>query len=146
MACEGNGRIDALPPREAVLVTEHWRVAHTFDSALAGWLVALPRRHVEALHELTADEAAPLGPMLRELSQALTTVTGCEKAYIMFFAEKEGFAHLHVHVVPRMPDFADDVKGPRVFGFLAQAKEQWLTPEAMDDVALRLRAALETDG
>lgn len=144
MACEGNQRLTELPPRESVLVTDHWRVAHTFDSALPGWLVILPRRHVRALHELTPDEAAPLGDMLRRLSLALATVTGCEKSYIMLFAEKEGFSHLHVHVVPRMPDFTDDVKGPRVFEFLKQDPEQWLSPNTMDDIALQLRSVLET--
>ena len=34
------------PPREAVVETGHWRVAHAFDTSLAGWLVLLPTRHV----------------------------------------------------------------------------------------------------
>ena len=33
----------------------------------------------------------------------------------MLFAEAEGFGHLHVHVVPRMPDFESEALGPRVF-------------------------------
>ena len=45
-----------LPPRARVLRTAHWRVVHAFDSALPGWLVTVPIRHVTSLAELTAAE------------------------------------------------------------------------------------------
>ncbi len=136
MACDNNARVDDLPPRERVAIDEHWRVAHSFDSALAGWLVVLPRRHVTALHELTDEEVAPLGPLLHRLSAALVEALGCEKAYLMFFAEKEGFSHLHVHVVPRMADFGADELGPGVFAFLQQGPEQWVPADEQDRLAI----------
>jgi diadenosine tetraphosphate (Ap4A) HIT family hydrolase len=145
VACSGNDRIGHLRPRDAVVVTEHWRVAHGFDSMLLGWLVVIPRRHVAALHELTDEEVAPLGVLLRRLSEALSEVTGCEKAYVAFFAEKEGFSHLHIHVVPRMADFTDDVKGHGVFTFLQQDEAQWLPARERDTIAMQLRAALHED-
>ena len=43
---------DDVAPHERLLVTEHWRVAHAFDSSLPGWLVVLPRRHLLSLVEL----------------------------------------------------------------------------------------------
>jgi diadenosine tetraphosphate (Ap4A) HIT family hydrolase len=143
MACENSARIDALPPRECVVVTDHWRVAHAFNSALPGWMVMLPRRHVTALHDLDDDEIAPLGPLLRELSAALARVTGCLKAYVMFFAEGEGFAHLHLHVVPRMPDFPPEVRGPSVFAFLRQSPDEWLSDPELDEISLLVRAELD---
>jgi diadenosine tetraphosphate (Ap4A) HIT family hydrolase len=88
MPCDNNARIDALPPREHVHLEDHWRVAHSFNSALPGWLVVMPRRHVTALHELSAEEAAPLGTLLHRVSTALASVTGCTKAYLVFFAEQ----------------------------------------------------------
>jgi hypothetical protein len=36
----------------------------------------------------------------------------CQKTYVMMFAEKAGFTHVHFHVVPRMDDFPDDRIGP----------------------------------
>jgi diadenosine tetraphosphate (Ap4A) HIT family hydrolase len=107
-----------LPLRERVHVDDHWRLATAFDSSLPGWLVLLPRRHVDGLHELTAEEAGELGHLLRAASIALTEVTGCRKTYVALFAEAEGFAHLHVHVVPRHEDLPQDRRGPRVFGYL----------------------------
>lgn len=136
MACDNNARVADLPPRELVAVNEHWRVAHSFDSALAGWLVVMPRRHVTALHELTAEEVAPLGPLLHRLSAALVEVIGCQKAYLMFFAEKEGFSHLHIHVVPRMAGFGPDERGPGVFRFLQQGPEDWIPTDDQDRLAI----------
>jgi len=144
-ACSQSAQLPSLPPREAVIVEGGWRVAHAFNSALEGWLVVLPLRHVTSMDELTPQEAEALGSLLRRTSRALTTVLGSTKAYVMFFAEAEGFAHLHVHVVPRMPWFTHDQLGPRVFTFLGGPESDWVPEQDMDDLALRLRAALPVD-
>jgi diadenosine tetraphosphate (Ap4A) HIT family hydrolase len=62
--------------------------------------VVLPRRHVSTLDQLTAGEAADLGPLLRALTPALREVLGCSKTHVALFAEAEGFAHVHFHVMP----------------------------------------------
>ena len=121
-----------LPLRERVHVDEHWRLATAFDSALPGWLVLLPRRHVEGLHELTAEESAELGHLLRAASAALVEVTGCLKTYVALFAEAEGFSHLHVHVVPRPADLPPGRRGPRVFGYLGAGTDA--VPDAQRDL------------
>ncbi|GAB3762686.1 HIT family protein [Microlunatus parietis] len=132
----------ALPDREQVVRTEHWRVAHAFDSALAGWLVFLPTRHVTSFAELTEAAAAEVGPMLLGLSRALQKVVGCVKTYQMMFAEAEGFSHLHIHLVPRAADLAPELIGPNVFGYLKHPREEWVPTERMDELARELRAAL----
>jgi diadenosine tetraphosphate (Ap4A) HIT family hydrolase len=146
MACGNNARFAAdpasIPERERVYDDDHWRVAHSFNSALPGWLVVLPRRHVTAMHELTAEEARPLGILLHRLSTALHHTTGCTKAYLVFFAEAEGFGHLHIHVVPRMPDFAEDVTGPRVFAYLQQPEDAWVSTDEQDRIARNIGALL----
>lgn len=141
-SCETESTLDTAPPREAVHVEERWRVAHAFDSSLPGWLVLLPRRHVTALDELDELESADLGRLMRATSRALREVTGATKAYAVFFAEAEGFAHLHVHLVPRMPWFVHDDVGPRVFHFLGASEEERVPFVEQDELALLLRAAL----
>ena len=96
----------------------HWRVAHAFNTALPGWLVLLPRRHVTAVHDLTNAEASALGTWQVSLSQALRSITGCAKTYIDQFAEAEGFAHVHFHIVPRTAELPQEQRGPRVFELL----------------------------
>jgi diadenosine tetraphosphate (Ap4A) HIT family hydrolase len=144
-SCSQATELASLPIREAVIVEGGWRVAHAFNSALAGWLVIVPLRHVTSMDELTATEAESLGSLLRRTSRALTTVVGSTKAYVMFFAEAEGFAHLHVHVVPRMEWFTHEQLGPRVFAFLGGPEADWVTEHERDELALRLRAALAVD-
>ena len=62
----------------------------------------------------------------------------------MLFAEAEGFGHLHVHVVPRMPDFESDVLGPRVFAYLSDDQDEWLAEGERDAIGMRLRLAMST--
>jgi diadenosine tetraphosphate (Ap4A) HIT family hydrolase len=134
-------RVDAsavVPPRESVWRNDRWRVAHAFDSALPGWLVLLPRRHVTGAHELTAEEARELGTLLQTGSRALVEVTGCAKTYVMLFAEREEFGHLHVHLVPRAPDLPGDLSGPRIFGYLGRSPADAVPVEVMDALAARL--------
>ena len=143
IACANNKFIGALPPREEILVTGNWRVAHAFGTSLPGWLVVLPTRHVTALHEVPPDEAAHLGEVLQRASRALHEVVGCEKAYFVFFAEAEGFEHLHVHVIPRMAWFTQKERGPGVFTMLGVPEQEQVSEDDRDDLARRLRAALE---
>lgn len=120
-----------------------WRVAHAINSALPGWLVVLPLRHVESLDELTLDETAALGPLLAETTRALRRVTDCAKTYVMLLAEAEGFHHLHFHVVPRLAGWPRELQGVRVFDFLHRDPSEQLSEQAMDALALRLRSAFD---
>jgi diadenosine tetraphosphate (Ap4A) HIT family hydrolase len=140
-SCAMNSRV-ALAPRERVYAGERWRAAHAIGTALPGWLVLLPRRHVTALDELTAEEAAELGPLLSGLTAALREVTGCAKTYVALFAEAEGFAHLHFHVVPRDPGMALELRGPRVFGYMGRDQAEHVPDATMDKVAAAVTAAL----
>ncbi|GAA1131517.1 HIT family protein [Nocardioides aquiterrae] len=139
--CDQQARTD-LPPREDVVHTEHWRVAHAFDSSLPGWLVLLPTRHVRSFTDLAPAAADELGGLVRRLSVALESVTGCVKTYLMQFSEAEGFSHLHLHLVPRMADQPESARGPRVFAYLGADEQQRVAEAERDAIALRLRAAL----
>jgi diadenosine tetraphosphate (Ap4A) HIT family hydrolase len=130
-----------LPPREDVVHTDHWRIAHAFNSTLPGWLVVLPTRHVLSFTDLSAAAADEMGGLVRRMSAALEQVTGCVKTYLMQFSEAEGFSHLHLHLVPRLPDQPHDARGPAVFSFMAADEGQWLPETRRDEVALALRAA-----
>lgn len=132
----------SVPPREDVIHTGHWRVAHAFNSTLRGWLVLLPTRHVTSFTGLTPDAADELGGLVHRLSAALEAVTGCVKTYLMQFSEAEGFSHLHLHLVPRHADHPEETQGPRVFAYMTDDQAQWLPATERDTIALSLRAAL----
>lgn len=133
---------EVLPPREQVWRSEDWRVAHSFDTALRGWLVVMSSRHVSAFDELDQAATQELGTLLRELTAALRATTGCEKTYVMMLGEADGFSHLHIHVVPRMPDQPEEFRGPRVFGLLNVDEADRVSAEERDALARELQLHL----
>jgi diadenosine tetraphosphate (Ap4A) HIT family hydrolase len=140
--CETNAALHTLPPRERIAVDGFWRVAHSFDTALPGWLVLVPRRHVTRVADLTDGEAAGLGGWQVRLSRALHAVTGCVKTYVVQFAESEGYGHVHFHVVPRMGDLPAGLRGPGVFALLKQSGDRVVSADRRDDLAARISAHL----
>lgn len=140
--CDQEARLDGLPLSERIVLDQHWRVAHAFDTALPGWLVLLPRRHVTAIHELTDAEATTLGTWQVRLSRALRDVTGCVKTYVAQFAEVDGFAHVHFHVMPRMADLSQELRGPHVFQLLRRPARQRVAPDLVDEITRSLHAHL----
>lgn len=65
------------------------------------------------------------------------------KTYIMQFAEKEGFAHVHFHVVPRMADLPLDRRGPHILQYLTpRPSDDRLAEEQRDELARAIQAAL----
>ena len=132
----------APPDRERILRTDHWRVAHAFDTALPGWLILAPTVHIASLDELSAEAAIELGTVLRDLTSALKAVTGCAKTYVLLVAEKPGFAHLHFHVVPRAVDMGDEHRGPAVFGLLGVEPDEQVPSAEQDRIARALQREL----
>lgn len=140
--CRNEVRFPDLPPREMIAADDRWRVAHAFNTALPGWLVLVPRRHVGSIADLTDAEMRGLGSWQVLLSRALRDVTRCEKTYVMQFAEMEGFSHVHFHIVPRASDLAADLRGPQVFGLMGGDHPNVLTSDEMDVISTKLSQAL----
>lgn len=132
----------ARPLWDCIYRTPAWDVAHAFNTALPGWLVLVARRHVATVAELTPEESVALGLLITRVSQALHAVTHCAKTYVIQFAEAPGHAHVHVHIVPRMPDLPADRRGPQIFGYLGVAEPERVTETAMDAIAQPIRAYL----
>ena len=76
--------------------------------------------------------------MQGRVSAALRSVLGCTKTYSALFAEAEGFAHLHVHLVPRMPGQPVDRRGPAVFGYLSD--DDCVSEDEMDRIGREVGA------
>ncbi|MEU9704642.1 HIT family protein [Streptomyces sp. NPDC047981] len=144
--CGKEAEFDDLPPRDCVAYDQHWRVVHAFDTALPGWLVLVPRRHVTAVHDLTDAEASTLGVWQVRLSRALRDMVGCAKTYVVQFAEAEGFGHVHFHIVPRMEDLRPEHRGPGIFGLLRRPEQERVTADEADRVAHSLRTRLHGAG
>jgi len=141
-SCRQESLGNEAPLRQRIVRTAHWRVAHAFNSALEGWLVVLPRRHITSVDQLSDEESAELGTLVRNVAVALRDELGerCVKTYVMQFSEAEGFHHLHFHVVPRAHDLAEEHRGPRIMHFLQQPEEDWVSQERQEKLSDALSA------
>jgi diadenosine tetraphosphate (Ap4A) HIT family hydrolase len=133
---------DEAPLWDSIVRYRNWDVVHASGTSLPGWLVLVVRRHVAAVADLTDAEAAELGPLVASTSRALAEVVGCEKTYVVQFAEAAEHRHVHVHVIPRMPDQAAELKGPRIFALLGVPAEDEVPEGRMDEIAREVRRYL----
>jgi diadenosine tetraphosphate (Ap4A) HIT family hydrolase len=133
------------PAWDAIIRTGRWDVVHSYDTSLLGWLVLVPVRHLVGVEELTGEEAAELGALLRLTSRFLKQDTGCLKTYVMQFAEHPDHPHVHFHVVPRHADLPADHRGPGIFAYLSVSDAERVTEEAMTGLAHRLRLFHQED-
>jgi diadenosine tetraphosphate (Ap4A) HIT family hydrolase len=100
-----------------------WRAEHALEPIpMAGWVVLKPLRPVESFADLTIDEAAGFGLISRRLTHAMTALLGATKVYLCLVAEQEHFAHIHVHLIPRLPGARIDRRGPNVFEYMREAR------------------------
>ena len=147
--CEWAARRDRgeAPSWDSILRTAGWDVVHAQGTSLAGWIVLVARRHIEALAELTEQEAAELGPLVAAVSRALPGVVECAKTYVAQFAEHPLHPHVHVHVIPRSADLPESERGPRVFAAHLGVGPNREVPDAVKDaIAAEVRRSLLAAG
>jgi diadenosine tetraphosphate (Ap4A) HIT family hydrolase len=144
--CELIARRDTgdAPLWDCIHRTPYWDVVHSYNTALPGWLVLVARRHIEAIAELTDEEATELGILLQRASLALKEVTGCLKTYVIQFAEMAEHPHVHFHVVPRMADQPEDRRGTNVFEYLGMPESERVDEQTMNEIAAKVQQFLLT--
>ena len=92
-------RLGKVPLWDSIYQTNFWDVVHAFDTSLPGWLVLVLQRHIESLDELTEQEAAELGALIRRVSLSLKAVVGCVKTYVIQFAEHEKIIRMYTSIL-----------------------------------------------
>jgi diadenosine tetraphosphate (Ap4A) HIT family hydrolase len=141
-SCQALQNLVSLTVTPRVLETPCWVVEHGYPTSIKGWLVVILGRHYGALHELTKGEWEDLCQLLPKLCQGLHKALGTEKEYVIQFAEGEGFNHVHFHVIARLPDWPDDLRGRRVFSGLGLSVENALSADELTPLVQELRAYL----
>lgn len=131
------------PRWDRIRRTSHWDVVHAFGTAVEGWVVLVARRHITAVADMTDEEAAELGPLMRDVSRAISEVVGCEKTYVVQFAEHADHPRIHVHLIPRAPDLPGRLRGPGIFSLLGVGADRAVSAARMSEIADRLDGALK---
>jgi diadenosine tetraphosphate (Ap4A) HIT family hydrolase len=101
-----------------------WTVEHALEPIpLVGWLVMVPHRHIESVADLNEREAELVGVVLQRTVETLMGILQPEKVYLSMFAEKPGFHHVHIHVIPRFHETPLEYRGPGAFRYMADAAQ-----------------------
>lgn len=118
---------------------QYWQVEHVYPVSIKGWLVVVLKQHIEALHSLTPPEWGELRAIQGEFFSLLHTKLGTQKEYSFCFAEKEGFQHIHFHIVGISEDLPIEKRGAEIFSLL---KETPLPEKEIADFSEELRKSL----
>ena len=133
---------DDAPPWDRIRRTPNWDIVHAFGTSISS-IVLVVRRHITAVADMTAGEAAELGPLVKEVSRAVQEVIDCDKTYVVQFAEHPDHPHVHVHVIPRARDLPHEHRGPGVFSLLGVPEDVAVSERRMNEIAQRLDAELQ---
>jgi diadenosine tetraphosphate (Ap4A) HIT family hydrolase len=129
------------PPWDSIFRTTHWDVVHAYDTSLPGWLALVARRHLGHIAGLTEEEMIECSTLQLRASRALNPILGCEKTYVAAFGES--VAHVHFHLIPRMPDMPADARGPYVFQrYLGVPVPERVSEARMNAIAESVRTSL----
>jgi len=102
-----------------VYADELWTVNHMLPPApILGWLILQPRRHIEALHEMTVREQQRMVQLMVLLDQLLRELLAPDKVYVCLFAEATDCPHVHFHIIPRAAEI--EARGSEIFNYTPQ--------------------------
>lgn len=101
------------------LVVAHFPVIESVP-ATRGHLIIEPLRHLVNPTELSDNEAAALGLLIRDGIGLLTAKLGAEHVYVVRINDK--VAHFHTHLVPRFAGTPKDFWGPKIMDWAGATK------------------------
>ena len=81
-----------------ILATRHWVVQHCTGPLGTGTLIVKPLRHCVHLWDLTAPEAAQLGPVIRVVSAVIRDLTDADQVYACLWSHAD-WVPGHIHFV-----------------------------------------------
>lgn len=139
--CKGCEVTKNVSPENILQFSELSVVGYCNDPVVMGHLIIAPRRHVENLVDLTADEMADIFTLSRKYGNALLSVLDPvpEKIYFCTFSEDPDW-HLHFHLIPRNQQIPKEERGPRIFSRKVPAIER--SGGAIQETVRKIKAFL----
>jgi diadenosine tetraphosphate (Ap4A) HIT family hydrolase len=88
-------------PGGTIAKSDQWVVEHVVGPLGVGTLIVKPSRHVVHVADLTPEEAAELGPLLRRTADVVTRLCRPEQVYTCLWSHAGGVpVHIHFVVQP----------------------------------------------
>jgi diadenosine tetraphosphate (Ap4A) HIT family hydrolase len=141
LACDlAEGRI-ALPGG-VIYATPTWLVEHCVGPLGLGTLVVKPKRHVVHVADLSDEETAELGPLLRSAARHVSELTSPDQVYVTLWSHagaKPGHVHWVVQPVTRAHVDEYGLHGPSLQAAMFE-RGVAPAPHEVEQIAARLRA------
>ncbi|HEY0813154.1 MAG TPA: hypothetical protein VGE11_07715 [Pseudonocardia sp.] len=100
-------------PEDAVVFRDDlWAAEIVPGYEVPGWVILRARRHAELLTGLDTPELTTLGLRARDLTAAMTEVTGAPTTYMLGFGEN--YRHFHLLFIARGQDIPVDRRGGEI--------------------------------
>ena len=132
--CRKHNGQEAAPPGGYIYEDEHWMICHAPGKlGPLGTLFLESKRHFLDYAEMTAEESASLGKVMRKIYRALKLHTEAERVYQVTLID--GVPHFHSWLVPRRKE--DTERGMK---FLA--RDDSCSEDEASALAGRLRTTL----
>jgi diadenosine tetraphosphate (Ap4A) HIT family hydrolase len=144
IACELTSGACELPGGR-ITETSLWVVEHCIGPLGVGTLIVKPKRHVTGIWELDQQEAAELGPLLRNVASVLARLLEPEQIYVTLWSHSGGEpVHIHWVLQPISSAREDGLLGPHLQAAMFDRAE---TPPRVqvEAIAEELRAAFSRD-
>jgi diadenosine tetraphosphate (Ap4A) HIT family hydrolase len=101
--CRKQEGLEPAPPGGYIYEDKHWMVCHAPGKlGPLGTLFVESKRHFLDYAEMTDEESASLGVVLRKIYHVLKLLTGAERVYQVTLME--GVPHFHSWLVPHRKD------------------------------------------
>jgi diadenosine tetraphosphate (Ap4A) HIT family hydrolase len=142
MACAlSSGKLEL--PGGRISRTRYWLVEHCTGPLGLGTLIVKPERHVTSVADLSEEEAAELGPLLRRASRVAQQLVEADQVYNCLWSHVGGQkVHIHYVVQPvtkkQMSVFAAHGPNLQVAQFADGASPHPAEVERVAEVARRL--------
>lgn len=104
-ACQTIAGTKTTPPG-AVFENDYWLADHCVGAFGVGAIVVKTKAHRENLWELTPEESASLGHVLKTVSEAIVYALGAERVYVSLWVDQPPY-HVHFVLQPRYPGKAE---------------------------------------
>jgi diadenosine tetraphosphate (Ap4A) HIT family hydrolase len=128
-------------PGGIIWSTDYWVAEHCLGALGVGAIVVKTRLHRENLWELTPEESAALGDVLKLLSAAMVQALGAERVYVSLWVDQRPY-HVHFVLQPRYPEPAEaGLKGLKLQ--VARQSQGIPNPEEMAIAATKVRECLQ---
>jgi hypothetical protein len=94
---------------------DRWRLLAFTGIPLRGCVILESRRHADSFVDLSADEAASLGPTLARIERAVLSIGDTGRVHVARWGE--GIAHFHAWLMPR-PLGLMELRGPALMAWM----------------------------